>query len=230
MTQHALLIAVCCGMTTLTACSTAPSGSRDGQAAQRTAAFLFDGSSTDAWVMARDGSPCRWEIDAEGAMVVNVGAGSIRTREAYSDFLLHLEFAVPNNPPEFTGQARGNSGVYLQGRYEVQIHDSHGLPPADNLCGAIYSKAAPLVNAARPAEEWQTYLIDFTSPRWSADGTKLANARISVHHNGILIHDDFEIVGTTGGGAPEAPTPGPILLQDHGDSRVRFRNIWIVPR
>ncbi len=214
----------------LAACSTAPSGSRDGQAAPRTAAFLFDGSSTDAWVMARDGSACRWEIDAEGAMVVNVGAGSIRTREAFGDFLLHLEFAVPNNPPEFTGQARGNSGVYLQGRYEVQIHDSHGLPPADNLCGAIYSKAAPLVNAARPAEEWQTYLIDFTAPRWSAVGDKIANARVSVWHNGTLIHDDFEIDGTTGGGAPEGPPPGPILLQDHGDSRVRFRNIWIVPR
>jgi len=212
------------------ACSSSPQGTRCGDLAPPSAFFLFDGSSTSAWVMARDGSPCRWEIDGDGAMVVNVGSGSIRTRDAFADFLLHVEFAVPNNPPQFTGQARGNSGVYLQGRYEVQVHDSFGLEPADNLCGAIYSKAAPRVNAARPAEEWQTYLIEFTAPRWSADGTKQANARISVHHNGILIHDDFEIDGTTGGGAPEAPTPGPILLQDHGDSRVRFRNIWIVPR
>lgn len=133
------------------ACSSSPQGTRCGDLAPPSAFFLFDGSSTSAWVMARDGSPCRWEIDGDGAMVVNVGSGSIRTRDAFADFLLHVEFAVPNNPPQFTGQARGNSGVYLQGRYEVQVHDSFGLEPADNLCGAIYSKAAPRVNApARP--------------------------------------------------------------------------------
>lgn len=224
------MIAASIVFSTLAACTSPPSATGGGGSAPDPAVFLFDGTSTDAWVMARDGSPCRWEVDAGGAMAVRVGSGSIRTRESYDDFLLYLEFAVPNNPPEFTGQARGNSGVYLQDRYEVQIHDSHGLAAAENLCGAIYSKAAPLVNAARPAEEWQSYLIEFTAPRWSAEGTKLANARVSVHHNGVLIHDDFEIDGTTVGGSPEGPTPGPILLQDHGDSRVRFRNIWILPR
>lgn len=215
MRPHTTFVSVVGGLLVLSGCTVKPGAVHDGDPPPSSAFFLFDGSSTGAWVMARDGSPCRWEIDSERAMVVNVGAGSIRTRDTFGDFLLHLEFAVPNNPPEFTGQARGNSGVYLQGRYEVQIHDSHGLPPADNLCGAIYSKAAPLVNAARSAEEWQTYLIDFTAPRWGEDGVKLANARISVWHNGTLIHDDFEIDGTTGGGAPEGPSPGPKIGRAH---------------
>jgi hypothetical protein len=144
-------------------------------------------------------------------------------------YKLHVEFRVPHMP-NATGQGRGNSGVYLQGRYEVQILDSHGQLPDTGSCGAIFSVAAPRVNACKAPEIWQSYDIDFDPPQFK-NGTKVKNARVSVVHNGIVIHDKVEIpVDTTGHlGLPGDPAqPGPILLQYHG-SPVQFRNIWLVP-
>jgi hypothetical protein len=129
--------------------------------------------------------------------------------------------------PLARGQARGNSGVYIQKRYEVQILDSFGLRGADNECGGLYKQRAPLLNMSFPPLIWQTYDIDFTAARFDAAGKKTANARITVRQNGVVIHDNIEITAKTGGGSVEGPDPLPIKLQDHGNL-VHFRNIWIV--
>jgi hypothetical protein len=141
---------------------------------------------------------------------------------------MHLEFRTPYMP-QARGQGRGNSGVYIQGRYEVQVLDSFGLEGADNECGGLYKQRAPLVNMAFPPLAWQTYDIDFTAPRFDAAGKKTHNARITVRHNGVVVHNDVEITAKTGGGAPEGREARPIKLQDHGNP-VHYRNIWIVER
>ncbi len=148
------------------------------------------------------------------------------TAEAYQSFRLHAEFRLPFRP-EATGQSRGNSGFYLQSRYEVQVLDSFGLEGEKNECGALYKQRAPDVNMCLPPMQWQTYDIDFQAPVIDADGEKQRNARISVWHNGTLIHNDVEIVDKTGAGQPEGPHPLPTKIQDHGNPVV-FRNLWLV--
>ncbi|UCD74478.1 MAG: DUF1080 domain-containing protein [Phycisphaerales bacterium] len=190
---------------------------------------LFDGTGFSHWIGA-DGGPVEWEI-VDGAMQVAPGTGSIITTEPFRDFLLHVEFNIPQSPPDARGQGRGNSGVYIQRRYEVQILDSFGLEAGPGDCAALYRFKAPDENACRKPGEWQTYDITFRSPRWEGQGEnarKIENARITVIHNGVLIHDEVELQNKTGAGRTEGPEPGPILLQDHGH-KVRFRNIWIVP-
>ena len=156
--------------------------------------------------------------------------GDLRTRQAFGDYRLHVEFKVPALPPEVTGQNRGNSGVYQQERYEVQILDSFGDTTLDNNeSGAIYQQKAPDVNAARAPERWQTYDIEFRAARYDAAGTKTANARISMVWNGVTVHKDVEIASVTGGSIPEGPATGAIRLQDH-QNKVQYRNIWIEPR
>jgi len=150
------------------------------------------------------------------------------TNQSYGDFTMHLEFRTPYMP-QARGQGRGNSGVYIQGRYEVQVLDSFGLEGADNECGGLYKQRAPLLNMAFPPLAWQTYDIDFTAARFDAAGRKTKNARITVRLNGIVVQNDVEITAKTGAGAPEGPDPRPIRLQDHGNP-VHFRNIWIVER
>jgi hypothetical protein len=147
------------------------------------------------------------------------------TKQAFGDFSMHLEFRTPYMAKE-RGQARGNSGVYIQKRYEVQILDSFGLRGAENECGGLYKQRAPLLNMSFPPLTWQTYDIDFKGARFDAAGNKTANARITVKHNGVVIHDNVEITGKTGGGDAEGPNPAVIRLQDHGNP-VHFRNIWI---
>ena len=171
----------------------------------------------------KPGSSVQWTF-ADGALEVKPGSGNIVTKKPFGDCRLHVEFCVPDNGKQ--GQQNGNSGVYLQGRYEVQILNSCGQEPADNICGAIYGVKPADFNMALPADEWQTHDIEFHAPRWNADGTKSENARITVYHNGTRIHHDVEIPTSTGSGRPEAPGDAPLLLQDHGN-RVRFRNIWI---
>lgn len=150
-----------------------------------------------------------------------------RTREAFGDARIHLEYRLPFEP-EGEGQFRGNSGVYLQSRYELQVLDSFGRPIGDREAGALYKQAAPLVNAALPPLVWQTYDIDFRAARFDAAGKKIANARVTVRHNGILVQDDTEITGPTGQGDAESPAKGRLLLQDHGNPVV-YRNVWIHP-
>lgn len=153
--------------------------------------------------------------------------GGVLTKMPVRDFYLHLEFRTPYMP-QARGQGRGNSGVYIQQRYEVQILDSFGLAGANNECGGLYKQAAPASNMCLPPLAWQTYDIWFTAARWASDGkTKLRNARITVLHNGVPIHSRREISAKTGGGKVEGPQDFPINLQDHGNP-VTFRNIWLV--
>jgi hypothetical protein len=148
------------------------------------------------------------------------------TNRPFGDCTLHLEFRTPYMP-RAREQQRGNSGVYIQGRYEVQILDSFGLEGANNECGALYRKRAPHLNMCFPPLAWQTYDIDFTAPRFDASGSKVRNARVTVRLNGIVVQNDVELVGKTGAGKPEGPDSQPLRLQDHGDP-VHFRNVWIV--
>ena len=188
--------------------------------------LLDESGDLSAWEHADEpGSKVKWKF-ADGALEVAPGSGSIVTKRAFGDCRLHVEFNVDDNGKQ--GQANGNSGVYVQRRYEVQILNSAGQKPADNICGAIYKVKAADFNMAKPAEQWQTYDITFRAPRWDADGNKTENARITVYHNGTRIHENVEIPNQTGHGQPEGPGDAPLLLQDHGN-RVRFRNIWIVP-
>ncbi len=190
---------------------------------------LFDGSDFSHWTD-QNGKAVRWEI-AGDAMKIVPKTGSIITKRNYKDFKLHIEFKLPQLPPNVKGQGRGNSGVYIQRRYEIQILDSYGEQPSNNGCGSIYRFRAPDENACKKPGEWQSYDITFLAARFEGEGKnakKVKNARITVKHNGVLIHDDMEVPNKTGAGQKEGPEPGPILLQDHGNE-VWFRNIRIVP-
>jgi hypothetical protein len=154
-------------------------------------------------------------------------AGAFSKRE-FGDFTLHVEFRTPFMP-NATGQARGNSGVYLQNRYEIQVLDSFGLNGESNECGGLYSLKAPAVNMCLPPLTWQTYDIDFTAAKFDGD-KKTRNARATIRHNGVAIYDDMEIPSLTPGGAStEAPGRGPFQLQWHGNP-VTYRNIWVVEK
>ncbi len=181
------------------------------------AVVLFDGKDLDQW---KDGA----RITEDG--LLREGAVS---KPLFQAFHLHVEFRTPFRP-KARGQERGNSGFYAQGRYEVQILDSFGLAGLHNECGGIYTVAEPAVNMCFPPLSWQTYDIDFTPAQFGADGKKTANARLTVRHNGVLIHEDVEADhATTAAPLGEGPEPGPVYFQDHGNP-VRFRNIWIVPK
>jgi hypothetical protein len=142
--------------------------------------------------------------------------------------LLHLEFQIPFMP-DSREQWRGNSGVYIQGRYEVQVLDSFGRPAGDTDCGAVYEAMPPRINMSYPPLQWQTYDIEFRAARFTEDGERVKKARVTVRHNGVVIHDDVAIDGPTGRGDPEGPDPRPLLLQDHWDP-VFYRNVWLLPR
>ncbi len=180
------------------------------------ATLLFaEGKGTDEW----NGG----HVDERGLL-----AAGCTSKKKFQNFTLHVEFLLPFKPLG-RGQDRGNSGVYFQDRYELQVLDSFGLKGEDNECGGIYTKAKPAVNMCFPPLVWQTYDIEFTAAQFGADGKKTKNAVVTAKHNGVIIHDKFEISGPTGGGKPEAPTPGPIQLQGHGNP-VFYRNVWIVEK
>jgi len=179
------------------------------------AIVLFDGTTTDAWSVGKL---------EEGHLL---GVPAI-TKHKFENFLLHIEFRTPFMPLS-RGQGRGNSGVYLEDQYEVQVLDSFGLEGLDNECGGIYKQAKPLVNMCLPPLSWQTYDIEFRAARFAPDEkTKRQNAFVTIRHNGIPIHYDLELKPTPGGNRADEH-PGPIFLQNHGNP-VRFKNIWIVPR
>ncbi len=199
------------------------------------AIVLLDGRSPEAlerslranWVRDDGGEP-RWEVKPS-ARTVEVRGGGIKSKHEYAGHSrLHVEFRVPYMP-DAQGQGRGNSGVYSQGRYEVQILDSYGLDSQDNDCGGIYRVAKPLVNACKAPTVWQSYDVDFRAPVFR-DGKKVEPARITVDQNGKRIHDDvvIPIDNTVSGLGGDPSTPGPVHLQDHGNP-VQYRNIWLLP-
>ena len=194
------------------------------------AIVLFDGSSLASWRSADDTTqPARWKV-AGGFMEVAPGTGAIETRQGFGDVQLHVEWAAPT-PAVNSGQNRGNSGVFLMGRYEVQVLDSHeNATYPDGQAGAVYGQYAPLVNASRPPGEWQGYDIVFRAPRFNAAGELQSPARFTVFHNGVLVQDDVRLLGPTSNQRRDPYVAHPerlsLRLQDH-DHPVRFRNIWV---
>jgi hypothetical protein len=187
-----------------------------GMAAPSGALVLFDGKNVDEW----DGG----KIAADGFLDVGT-----RTKRKFSSYTLHLEFRTPFMPTK-RGQGRGNSGLYLNDQYECQVLDSFGLTGENNECGGFYQIAKPLVNMCLPPLSWQTYDIEFDAAKFDADGKKTAPAVVTVKHNGVVIHDKFELPrNTPGGGVGDEKLPGGIYLQNHNDP-VRFRNIWIAEK
>lgn len=197
-----------------------------GKAPPAGAIVLFDGTNLDAW-RHQDGKPAKWKINpAEKTM--EVSGGNLVTREKFGSHRLHIEFRLPYMPTSF-GQGRGNSGVYPQGRYEVQVLDSYGLEGADNECGGIYTVSRPKVNMCFPPLQWQSYDIEFTAAKFDASGKKIAPAHVVVNHNGVVVQD-ADLPRTTGGAINDREAePESLLLQDHGNP-VQFRNIWAEKR
>ncbi|MDO3382748.1 3-keto-disaccharide hydrolase [Gilvimarinus algae] len=195
------------------------------------AVVLFDGSGLDAWESVNDGSKAPWKILGD-ELVTNPKTGDIRTRQDFCDLQLHIEWQAPAEAemegPE--GQGRGNSGVFFQERYEVQVLDSFGGETYPNgQAGSIYKQHIPLVNATKPLSEWNVYDIIYTAPRFSDSGELEKPAYITVLHNGVLVQNHAEVQGPTAwiGHPPyEAHGCAPLRLQDHGNP-TKFRNIWI---
>lgn len=181
------------------------------------AIVLFDGTTADAW---KNGI-------VENGLLVN---NDVATSRLFEDYSLHLEFRTPYKPYA-RGQARGNSGVYHQGRYETQVLDSFGLDGQMNETGGIYSIAAPLLNMCLPPLTWQTYDIDFTAARFDANGAIKTPARITVRLNGVIVQLNQELPRTTASAPVNkiTPEPGPLFLQHHNNS-IYFRNIWLIPK
>lgn len=194
------------------------------------AIVLFNGKDLSKWI-GKDGKAAEW-IVKDGALRVNKGTGDISTIEEFKDFQLHIEWTVPS---EITGegQLRGNSGIFLQGIYELQVLDSYNNPTYSNgQAGSIYKQTPPLVNVMRPPGELNVYEVIYTAPRFKSDGSLFSPAHVTVIHNGVVIQNHTEIKGHTPYvGLPEyiAHGKGPIRLQDHNDNSkpISYHNIWI---
>lgn len=189
----------------------------EGKQPPRGGAVLFDGTGTAEWSGGR----------MDGDRLLLAGA---QTRRRFRDFALHLEFRTPFKP-EARGQSRGNSGLYVNGRYEIQILDSFGLDGRDSECGAIYRQRAPDLNMCFPPLTWQTYDLEFTAPRFGPDGRKVRNATIHLLHNGVVVHNRVDVPLPTGNGQRRGETAeaGPLSIQNHGNP-VAFRNVWAEER
>ena len=198
-----------------------------GAAPEADAKVLFDGSNFDAW----DGAG-GWVLTKDKAMMVTPDASDLVSKDKFEDLRMHIEFRTPFIPKE-RGQSRGNSGVFVQDKYEVQVLDSFGLEGTYDECGALYKVSAPRVNACLPPTEWQTYDITFHGTRFNDDGSIKEHARITVLHNGILIQDNQELLMVPAWKEEErlqAPPQGPgsIILQSHRSHYVQYRNVWVV--
>ena len=194
---------------------------------------MFDGTDLSHWT-GKDGSPAKCKV-ADGALACTTGSGDLYSKDKHRSAQMHVEFAIPNMPDQ-KGQLRGNSGVYLQSLYEIQVLDSYNNPTyANGSAGALYGQYAPLVNASRPPEQWQTYDIIFHAPKCDAAGSITESGRLTLLHNGVLVQDNVEIKRLSGPRAAHVCEPGPLMLQDHSGfagapvTTMRFRNIWLRP-
>ena len=198
------------------------------------AVVLFDGTDLSHWTL-KDGRPSKCQVQ-DGAMACKTGSGDSYSKERFRSAQIHVEFATPNMPEQH-GQLRGNSGVFLQGLYEIQVLDSYQNPTyANGSAGALYGQYAPLVNASRPPEQWQTYDIVFQAPRCDSSGKVMQKGTLTLLHNGVLVQDHVEIQHNTPGNSnTNVCDAGPLRLQDHSGfpgapvTVMRFRNIWLRP-
>jgi len=202
------------------------------------AIVLFDGKNLDEWVLTKDTTAAAAWTVADGVITVNKSVGDIQTRRHFMDFQLHIEYRIPSNITG-SGQARGNSGIFLAafpwgaGGYELQVLDNYNNPTYVNgQVGSIYKQSPPLVNAALPPGQWQTYDVVWTAPRFNDDGTVKSPARVTVFHNNILVQNNFVLKGDTpyiGQPSYRKHGPAPIKLQAHGDKSepISYRNIWV---
>jgi hypothetical protein len=197
------------------------------------AVVLFDGTSAEEWVH-KDGRAAEWMVQ-DGVLVCKSGTGDVLTKKTFGSAQIHVEFSTPLMA-EAKSQARGNSGVYIQGRYEVQVLDSFENPTyANGSAAAVYGQHAPLVNASRPPEQWQKYDMVFHAAECNGEGAVTKPATLTLLHNGVLVQDHVRITkNTPGSEVKTACDAGPILLQDHfhpevKDTLLRFRNIWLRP-
>ncbi len=195
------------------------------------AIVLFDGTSLDGWIHSQDSTAAQWHLNKDGSMTVKDKTGNIETKQHFGDVQLHVEWSSPA-AVERDGQNRANSGVFLNGMYEVQVLDNNDNPTYVNgQVGSIYKQHTPMAMASVPSGEWNTYDIIYRSPEFNAAGEKIKSGTMTVLQNGVLIQDHAELKGTTPYiGWPKNPAhgKGPIMLQDHQDnSRVSFRNIWV---
>lgn len=195
------------------------------------AIVLFDGKNADAWEARNGSGPVKWKVE-NGIMTVAAGGGDIKTKQGFGDCQLHIEWRTP---AEVKGesQGRGNSGIFLMGKYELQVLDNYNNRTYSNgQAGGIYKQLPPLVNACRPPGEWQTYDVIFTAPVFYEDGSVKSQARITVFHNGVLVQNDKALWGSTQyigiATYDKHAAKEPIILQDHGNP-VSYRNIWIRP-
>lgn len=198
-------------------------------AAPSDAIVLFDGKNLTEWVSDKDGSSQpQWTIN-DNVLTVKPGSGGIHTKKDFQDFQLHIEWKSPETI-KGEGQGRGNSGIFLQGKYELQVLDNDNNKTYTNgQAGSIYKQSPPLVESRKPESGWHTYDVIYTAPRFNKDGQLIKRGLVTVLHNGVLVHNNTEIQGTTeyiGLPKMQAHGAGPIGLQDHGDL-VSFRNIWI---
>ena len=196
------------------------------------ATILYNGNGLGAF-QKKDGSLAGWKIDADGAVTDIKGAGDLITKEAFGNCQLHIEFREPSEVKS-SGQGRGNSGVYIMGKYEIQVLDSYNNPTYSNgQAGAVYKQHVPLVNASRKPGQWQSYDIIFTAPLFKENGDVESPARVTVIHNGVLIQNNVTILGTTDWVMKpkyeKHASKLPLMLQDHGDdgNPISYRNIWI---
>ena len=204
------------------------------------AIILFDGTNFSNWHHSKTKKPVNWELNNDKSMTIRLGTGSIETKMEHGSIQLHIEWKSPKTISG-KGQSRGNSGIFLQRRYEIQVLDSYKNRTYSNgQASSIYKQYVPLVNASLPPGEWQTYDIIFNEPKYNSMGTEINPGYLTVIHNGILVHNNVQILGTTENvGMPKLnkdDLPGEdskygthrsLLLQDHGDGKVSYRNIWI---
>ena len=195
------------------------------------AIVLFDGNNISEWVSAKDGSAAKWDVK-NGYIQAKPGGGDIKTKRKFLDVQLHIEWSEETpDTAKHKGQDRGNSGVFFQENYELQVLDSYNNPTYSNgQAGSIYKDHAPLVNAMRPPLDWNVYDVVYTAPRFKANGKLDLPGRITVFHNGVLVQNNATINGLTNYIGlhyyPEAHGAGSIKLQDHNHP-VKFRNIWV---
>lgn len=193
------------------------------------AIVLFDGKNLNQWKSSKDNTKAQWTLNEDGSMTVKPGIGDIQTKEGFGSVQLHIEWKTPEVTVS-EGQGRGNSGIFFQDRYELQVLDNfRNKTYANGQAGSIYKQSPPLVNASKKNGEWQVYDIIFNAPEFNGSGEKIKSGYITVLHNGVVIQNHTEILGTTeyiGFPKNDAHEKAPIRLQDHGNL-ISYRNIWL---